>query len=306
MVSSTRWLVVAFVLYGFCSASFANPSLTITGSDTLAPLVTQWLQDFKRSYPHLRVEMQSTGSATVPTALAEGTVDFGVMSRQMTREELSEFKARRGFAPRAIPIARDALVVIVNKTNPITRLSLDEIDRIFSANARCSGQSIIHNWRHFEAPKTDQWLAGPIDVFSRTATSGSYGLFKARVLCNGDFTARAVEFEGFAALVDSVANTSGGIGYTGLQWVNDKVKPLELSVFENTAPSLQSSHPDYPLTRDMFLYWAQPSGVRLSDIHCNFIQYSQSAQAQAMVIKQGLSPIANPSTASQGDNDLCS
>lgn len=285
------------------AALTATPSLTITGSDTLAPLVTAWLQDFKSRYSGLRVEVQSTGSATVPTALAEGTVDIGVMSRQMTPEEISEFVTRRGFAPQSIPIARDALVVIVNKQNPINSLTLDQLDRIFSANARCSGYSSVRDWHEFtKGPAT---LDQRIEAFSRTATSGSHGFFKSRVLCEGDYAPRVVEFEGFAALVDSVANTLGGIGYTGLRWVDDRVKPLALSTFGADGVPVTSAHADYPLTRDMYFYWAQAPSTRLSPILCAFINYSQSLHAQELVASHGLTPIAALTNNNGAKRDAC-
>ncbi len=84
------------------------------------------------------------------------------------------------------------------------------------------------------------------------------------MLCEGDYSPRVVEFEGFAALVDSVANTLGGIGYTGLRWVDDRVKPLELSTFGADRVSVTSTHADYPLTRDMYFYWVQAPNTRLS------------------------------------------
>lgn len=297
-------LLAFFYLWVFNCVALAGPVLTITGSDTLAPLVTQWLQAFKDRYPGLRVEMQSTGSATVPTALAEGTVDIGAMSREMTREEHDEFVARRGFAPRALAIARDALVVVVNKDNPVESLTLDELDRVFSANARCSGDSPIGNWRDLGVA-TPALSSRPIEAFARTATSGSYGFFKSRVLCNGDYATQVVEFEGFASLVESIAGTPNAIGYTGLHWVDERVKALRLTVNLAGEAHLGSDHPDYPLTRDMFFYWAQAPGTRLSPIQCAFIQYSQSADAQSLVATQGLTSITHVERHIEQNDDLC-
>lgn len=301
----TRYNFFAVLLVSLLpsAALTATPSLTISGSDTLAPLVTTWLQDFKSRYAGLRVEVQSTGSATVPTALAEGTVDIGVMSRQMTLEEISEFVTRRGFTPQSIPIARDALVVIVNKQNPINSLTLDQLDQIFSANARCSSYSWVGDWP--ELSKLSATLDQRIEAFSRTATSGSHGFFKSRVLCDGDYSPRVVEFEGFAALVDSVASTPGGIGYTGLRWVDERVKPLALSTFGTDGVAVSSSHIDYPLTRDMYFYWAQAPGTRLSPILCAFINYSQSSRAQELVVSQGLTPIVALAKSNGAKRDAC-
>ena len=112
-------------------------SISSIGSDTLANLVTLWAEEFKRAYPAVNVQIQAAGSSTAPPALTEGTSSLGPMSRKMKDKELESFEARYGYKPTAVPVAIDALAVFVHKDNPITSLSMQEVDSIFSSTLRC-------------------------------------------------------------------------------------------------------------------------------------------------------------------------
>ena len=293
-LSLDRKTIALLMLCFFSHSSLAQQSLRITGSDTLAPVLTAWLEVFKTQHIGLRIELQSTGSATVPTALAEGTVDIGAMSRPMTSDEISLFANRRGFMPRAIAIARDSLAIIVHPSNPIRDVALNDLDRIFSRQVLCSGSSPLVNWREIGQVDSQPGSVGsPIDTFGRTATSGSYGYFKQVALCGGDYDPSMMEFEGFASLVDAIANSESGIGYTGFRWVDQRVKPLavRIPVAEGATLTVDHTHPRYPLNRSMYLYWVQAPNTQLSPLQCEFLVFSQTAMAQQMVVAEGLTAI---------------
>ncbi|PEZ67934.1 substrate-binding domain-containing protein, partial [Bacillus sp. AFS017274] len=82
---------------------------------TLGYLMTLWGEDFSRQSPGVNVQVQAAGSSTAPTALAAGAAQLGAMSRPMQVDERQLFIARYGYAPLAVPVAMDALVVVVNQ-----------------------------------------------------------------------------------------------------------------------------------------------------------------------------------------------
>ncbi len=112
-------------------------NLSSVGSDTLANLMALWGQDFSRHYPNVNLQLQAAGSSTAPTALAAGAAQLGPMSRPMKAAEVSAFEHRYGYAPLAVPVAVDALVVLVHQDNPLGGLNLQQLDQIFSATRRC-------------------------------------------------------------------------------------------------------------------------------------------------------------------------
>ncbi len=126
--------------------SGVSGNLSSVGSDTLANLMTLWAEDFKRLYPNVNIQIQAAGSSTAPPALTERTSNFGPMSREMQDNEIEAFESRFGYKPTAIPVAIDALAVYVHKDNPISGMTLAQVDALFSSNQRCGYSGSIDNW----------------------------------------------------------------------------------------------------------------------------------------------------------------
>ena len=125
------------------AVSGVSGTLSATGSDTVANLTTLWAEEFRRVYPNVNIQIQATGSSAAPTALTETTASIGLMSRTMRRNEVASFTARYGYPPTPLPVALDALAILVHRDNPLPSIALDEIDAIFSATLRCNAEGAI-------------------------------------------------------------------------------------------------------------------------------------------------------------------
>ena len=166
-------------------ASGVAGNISSVGSDTLANLMTLWAEDFKRQYPNVNIQVQAAGSSTAPPALTEGTSNVGPMSRKMKDKEKEAFEQKFGYKPTPIPVAVDALAVYVHKDNPIKGLSIADVDAIFSANRKCGANNDIQRWG--DAGLQGAWDKRDIQLFGRNSVSGTYGYFKKKGLCKGDF-----------------------------------------------------------------------------------------------------------------------
>ena len=186
-------------------ASGVSGNLSSIGSDTLANLMTLWAEEFKRAYPNVNVQIQAAGSSTAPPALTEGTSSFGPMSRKMKDKELEAFEARFGYKPTAVPVAIDALAVYVHKDNPIPGMSIAEVDAVFSSTRKCGADDDIANWGALGLPGA--WATRDIQLFGRNSVSGTYGYFKGKALCKGDFKNTVNEQPGSASVVQSVSTS---------------------------------------------------------------------------------------------------
>ena len=265
----------------------------------MAELVTDWAVDFRDLHPEVTVELQASGSAAAPTALAEGTANLGAMSRLMSQAELQQFLLRRGFMPTAIPVGQDALALIVHPDNPVDVLSLEQIDALFSETRLCGGRALPRDWRGVidvsgQGEQLPVDFARQIEPFSRTAISGSYGLFKREALCNGDYAAHVVELPGFAAIVDAVSQSKGAIAYAGLGFVDQRVKVVDLQLAdgERVGPIAASeiARRRYPLRRTLYFYLAIPPGQSASALECRFLRYTTSMSAAAILNINGFQP----------------
>ena len=268
-------------------------SISSIGSDTLANLVTLWAEEFKRAYPAVNVQIQAAGSSTAPPALTEGTSSLGPMSRKMKDKELESFEARYGYKPTAVPVAIDALAVFVHKDNPITSLSMQEVDSIFSSTLRCGGDAIISTWG--ELGLSGAWVGRDIQLFGRNSVSGTYGYFKKVALCSGDFKNSVNEQPGSASVVQAVASSLNGIGYSGIGYITSGVKALDISI--DGGPSIAATPEnalkgDYPLSRYLYVYVNKKPGQPLQPLAQEFLKLVLSKEGQEIVRKDGYIPVS--------------
>ena len=281
----------------FAAATGLSGSLTCVGSDTASALVTRWASAFQVANPGARIQVQAPGSASAPIALIEGAADLGSMSRPMNADEQARFAARYGYAPTQLVVARDAIVVFVHPDNPLSRVTLAELDAIYSATRRCGGANAIRRWRDLE-PAADAALgAMPLLVTGRNASSGTYELFRESALCGGEYRAEVIAWPGNGAIVATVAGNRGAIGYAGIGYVNGLVKPLALARSEAEpaiAPDLANVvQGRYPLSRALYVYVNRRPGRTLSALPAAFLAYALSDTGQALVAREGFVPLGD-------------
>ncbi len=279
-------------LTSYEKASGISGNLSSVGSDTLANLMTLWAEDFKRAYPNVNIQIQAAGSSTAPPALTEGTSNLGPMSRQMKDKEREAFEKRFGYAPTAIPVAIDALAVFVNKDNPIKGLNIAQIDAIFSSTRKCGYADNVTTWGDLGVGGT---LADKtIQLFGRNSVSGTYGYFKKKALCKGDYKNNVNEQPGSASVVQGVSESINGIGYSGIGYKTASVRALPLSkkgddFIEATPANAVSGK--YPLSRFLYVYVNKAPNKELSPLVAEFVKLVMSKQGQEVVVKDGYVPL---------------
>ena len=275
------------------TASGVSGNLSSVGSDTLANLMTLWAEDFKRFYPNVNIQIQAAGSSTAPPALTEGTSNIGPMSRKMKDKELESFESKYGYKPTAIPVAIDALAVYVHKDNPIDGLSIQEVDAIFSSTRKCGGSTNIDSWG--KAGMSGPWTNRDIQLFGRNSVSGTYGYYKKKALCKGDFKNTVNEQPGSASVVQSVATSLNSIGYSGIGYKTSSVRAVPLS--KKPGGEAVEASPDnavsgaYPLSRFLYVYVNKAPNKPLSPLEREFIKSVLSKSGQQVVVKDGYIPL---------------
>jgi len=273
--------------------SGVSGNLSSVGSDTLANLMTLWAESFKRAYPNVNVQIQAAGSSTAPPALTEGTSNFGPMSRKMKSKELEAFERRHGYKPTAIPVAIDALAVYVHKDNPIEGLTIPQVDAIFSATRKCNYDKDISSWK--DTGLTGAWSSRSIQIFGRNSVSGTYGYFKKKALCKGDYKNNVNEQPGSASVVQSVSASLNSIGYSGIGYKTSGVRALPLA--KKAGKALVAATPEnaikgsYPLSRFLYVYVNKQPNKPLSPLEREFVKMVMSKEGQQVVVKDGYIPL---------------
>ena len=267
-------------------------NLSSVGSDTLANLMTLWAEEFNREYPNVNIQIQAAGSSTAPPALTEGTSNLGPMSREMKDDELVAFEDKYGYKPTAVPVAIDALAVLVNKDNPIKGLTIPQVDAIFSSTRKCGHEADIETWGDAGVAV---WGAKSIQLYGRNSVSGTYGYFKEHALCKGDFKSNVNEQPGSASVVQSVTSSVNGIGYSGMGYTTSGVKMVPLA--KKAGEAFVEATPEnaikgaYPLTRYLYVYVNKKPNQPLAPLENEFMKMVLSKAGQQVVIKDGYIPL---------------
>jgi phosphate transport system substrate-binding protein len=287
-------LLACFSLTTQAQEGMLAGNLSSVGSDTLGSLMTLWGESFNRQFPGVNVQVQAAGSSTAPTSLAAGAAQIGAMSRPMQAVERQLFEDRYGYPPLAVPVAMDALVVVVNQDNPIKGLNTQQLDAIFSVTRRCGALSAVHRWGDVQLTQPG-WVSRPLQRFGRNSASGTWGFFKQQALCNGDFRNDVGEYPGSAAVVQAVAGTLNAIGYAsmGIHLSGVKTLPVSRDGQDWVAPDAANIRSGrYPYARKLYLYVNKPPGKPLEPLTAAFLHHVLSADGQALVTQAGYLPLS--------------
>ena len=217
------------------------------------------------------VTVTGGGSGVGIAALLAGTTDIASASRKIKFDEKVKFQ-QAGKSPVEKIIAFDALAVVVNPGNKVSELTRQQLEDIFTGK--------ITNWKQVGGAD----LA--IVAYSRETSSGTYEFFKEHVLKNKNYKKNILSMPATGAIIQSVSQTKGAIGYVGLAYLENDVKAIKVSYDGKkfVAPSVATAkNKTYPIVRPLYFYYDKKNAAKLSP----FINYVESAQGQDLVDKVG-------------------
>lgn len=273
--------------------SGVSGNLSSMGSDTMINLMTRWSEAFRRLYPNVNIQIQGAGSSTAPTALTQGTANLGPMSRRMKNEEIASFEAYHGYKPTRVAVAIDTLAVFVHRDNPITGLTLPEVDAAFSVTRRCGHAREVHRWS--DLGLDGEWRTRPLQLFGRNSVSGTYGFFKEVALCKGDFKDAVNEQPGSASVVQGVTRSINGLGYSGVGYRTPGVRALPIARHaggEYVPPTREMALTGrYPLSRFLYVYVNKRPDAPLPPLEREFLRMVLSKVGQRITIRDGYDPL---------------
>jgi phosphate transport system substrate-binding protein len=255
-------------------------------------LMALWGETFQKMYPNVKIQIEGKGSTTAPPALIAGSAQFGPMSRAMKATEIDQFEQKYGYKPLQIRTCFDALAVYVSKDNPLDKLTLEQVDAIFSKTRKRAGKAVT-TWGQLGL--TGDWANRPLSLYGRNSASGTYGFFKEHSLLNGDYKDTVKEQPGSASVVQGVTEDRFGIGYSGIGYRTSGVKPLALAEKDGGYYS-NGSYEDvvsgkYPLNRYLYVYVNRAPGKPLDPMVKEFLKLVLSKEGQEVVLKDGYLPL---------------
>lgn len=243
----------------------------LKGSDTVLPLAQQHAENYLKSNPGKSVVVTGGGSGVGIAALMDGSTDIAMASRKMKFDEkLKLQQAGRTVVEKTI--AWDALAVVVNPKNGVSQLTRQQLEDIFTGK--------ITNWKQVSGADLK------IVAYSRESSSGTYEFFKESILKHKNYMSSILSLPATGAIIQSVSQTPGAIGYVGLAYLNEDVKALKVS-YDGTnfvAPSYANAkNKSYPVVRPLFFYYTKKDEAKVKP----FVDYVMSATGQAIAKKIG-------------------
>jgi phosphate transport system substrate-binding protein len=268
-----KWLIlpvslvlIAAMFIGGCTGSSSSTNTNTStptelsgtineaGSTSVQPLLELLAKAFTDKYPNVTINVSGGGSSAGVQACEAGTVDIGAASRdiKMTESDLIP-----------IAIARDAVAIVVNKDNPVSALTMEQVAKIYAGE--------ITNWSQVGGNNEE------IIVVSREEGSGTRDCFQSNLMDKYDkeIKADALFYDSNGAVRTKVASESRAIGYVSLGYV-EGLKTIVIDGVECTVENCQNG--SYPIIRRLYLLTKEtPTGLVQA-----FIDFCRSEEGQAI------------------------
>jgi phosphate transport system substrate-binding protein len=200
----------------------------------------------------VRVTVGESGTGGGFRKFCRGETHISDASRPIAAAEMAACRAA-GIQYVEIPVAFDALTVVVHPSNPVRSITVQELQRTWRPEA----QGQITNWRQINPQFPDM----PLALFGAGSASGTFDYFTEAVV--GRSRASRTDYtpsEDDNVTVQGVANNPGGMGYFGLAYYHENQARLRALSIDNgngpVAPSVENAENGTyaPLSRPMFIY----------------------------------------------------
>ncbi|MFN0047535.1 MAG: PstS family phosphate ABC transporter substrate-binding protein [Cytophagales bacterium] len=266
--------VSAILLFATAIAGFAQP-IKIKGSDTMLPLLQLEVEAYMKRNP-AQLNVTGGGSGVGITSLLDGSVDIAMSSRDLKMAEKLKFE-EKGIKLVVLPVANDALSVIVNPQNPIKQLTREQMEDIFTGK--------ITNWKDVGGDDMK------IVVYTRESSSGTYEFMKDHVMNKKEFAKTAISSSATAAIVYATGQTKGAIGYVGIAYVEPIVKAVSVSYDggqKYIAPTFNNAfNKTYPITRPLYILYPMAKETTVKP----FVDFLFTVYGQKLVTHKGYIPL---------------
>ena len=277
-------ITLAFVVLGGCGESI-DPNepqgfIQTKGSDTMVNAMQMVAEEFMKEYPHIFVAVTGGGSGVGIASLINKTCDVATASREIKPKEV-EMALKRGVNPKEFVVAHDGVAVIINKSNPVNELTIEDLHRIFTGKAT--------NWKEFGGKDLR------IVTLSREVSSGTHLYFKEEVIqlsrkdSQEEFSSETLLLTSSQAIVEEVSGNEAAIGYLGMGYLSDRTKALRIGRGkEFYAPDMEDVlKKTYPLSRPLFMFTnGEPQGISKL-----LIGFTMSPMGQRQFKEAGFVPV---------------
>lgn len=244
--------------------------LVITGSSTVAPLVSEIGKRFESLHPGVRVDVQTGGSSRGIADARQGLTDIGMVSRAMKDEEKDLH---------AFPVARDGVGLILHRENQVRALTDEHVVAIYTGK--------ITNWKDLGGNDA------PIIVVNKAEGRSTLEVFLHH------FKLRSTDIKAHVVIGDNeqgvktVAGNRNAIGYVSIgtaEYDESHGVPIKLLPIGGIAASTETvQNGTFPLSRPLHIITrTPPAGLTKA-----FIDFAQSKAIHDIITQQYFVPLGD-------------
>ncbi len=255
-------LIVLIMLAG-CTGG-AEKKVATDGSTSMEKVIGALGEAFEAENSGITFTYNPTGSGTGITAVSEGRCDIGLSSRDLKEEEIA--KGLNGTV-----LAYDGIAVIVNKENPVSDLTVEQIAKIYTGE--------ITNWSEVGGNDAEIVLIG------REANSGTRDGFES-ITGTADKCQYRQELTATGDVISAVSGNPNAIGYASVASVKDTVKILAVGGVIPSDETIKDG--SYQIQRPFVLVTKE--GTALSETAQAFFDFCLSEEAKTIITKAGVVP----------------
>ncbi len=258
------------------------------GSGLITIMINRWVAEFATLHPEVEFDISGGGSVNGMEKLLTGEVDLVPMSRALSETDLARFKSKFGYEPAQILVAQDAIGVYVNKDNPLTQLTLAQLDAIFSRESRRGGG---HPEFWIDLGVSGSLKEERIVRLGLVRAHGTHTVLQEEVLQGADYRFD-VRFEPVSSsLVQGIGGDPAAIGCGSVMFGTARTRfvPLQgddgaflLPNYENTVTRR------YPLVRSLLIVFNRKPDGTMNPASREFLRFVVSRRGQRiMALAQG-------------------
>ena len=291
-----------------------------------SPLAGYWEKDFRKYQPNIKFAFHLKTSEHAIAGLNFGVSDIGPMGRQIMWDELMGFQREFSYLPLGIVAVTGsydvsgwnaAIGIFVHKDNPISKLTLKEVDGIFGAERSGAWKDLVWDESLARGPEknirkwgqlglTGEWADKPIHVygynlqfhFSQEIESRAFGgvsskwnenLREYANKLNADGSVRVAGLQ----MMEDLSKDPYGIAYVsaGTVYLTPTTKPVALAAsdggpyYEVNLENVRNR--TYPMYADVFFYVNRDPKKPIDPKVKEFLRYILSREGQEQVMRDG-------------------
>jgi phosphate transport system substrate-binding protein len=283
--------------------------IRIWGDDQMNLVMKHWQDGFRKYHSNVRLETKLLGSGTGMAGLYTGVADVALMGRDATPSEIMAFEWVFRYKPLGVEVATGsldvpgksfALAVFVNKDNPLSQLTLAQLDAIFGSE-HLRGPRSFRTWG--DLGLTGEWANQSINPYGYDVETGTGTFFRNAIFRGSDkWNCGLKEFadpkqpgnsqpDAGQRIIEALAHDRYGIAFSNLRYLSPQLKTVALATSESepyyTLSKDNLIQRKYILTRATSIYVNRAPSKPIDPNVKEFLRYVLSQEGQQDIVREG-------------------